>query len=473
MSETVLPATHYRALLHDATTKETEHTGGIAVSTVPSVMPRKDGPGVFEEGELFSGLDTQGRAQACITIPASSYMLPSHTKADLQQATLPVLPEAQLPSGLEDVEAITPHLIVWWRRQSEQDDRADILTSANFTPEERHDLHQVIARQTVRAAHIIRNMTGQKPLIEGSWGHGTAEERAQEGKSRGGPTNKNGHLHVLNLDPAYLPLKPTTGLPAAERLNHYNPWNSITHQEVSTPVARVIGRYLDTVVPEHGGEVQPFSQFVRSERGASHYNHGYDIQFDRPMGFAQALDMFGEMGATFEQFYQTVCWQHAEYHKSMSNIATQTRAERDIIAAALDLGFNSNEAADLSRFALGVRPTYNQLIAWRSELTTAPGRTEDVTHINGLIQRYERLAARIGQSADKQLLRHSLINDTIRPPVNEPFRTWPVHLGAAFAINEYDIKEEKIDIHRLRLIPNIDATKSVEYIAGTIFKRSR
>src|SRR5436309_3196532 len=104
-------SSHYDELVDNVLDKDKLHLDGIAVSTIPLLMERTDGPSVFEEGAQFSGFEVRGSAEACITIVASPYVHPIIPRDEiLQIAEKTIGQPINLPEGLSDLQELPLHL---------------------------------------------------------------------------------------------------------------------------------------------------------------------------------------------------------------------------------------------------------------------------------------------------------------------------------------------------------------------------
>jgi hypothetical protein len=470
-------SSHYDELVDNVLDKDKLHLDGIAVSTIPSLMERTDGPSVFEEGEQFSGFEVRGSAEACITTVASPYVHPTTPRDEiLQIAEKTIGQPINLPEGLSDLQELPLHLIVWWRHKKWDDDgQAGILRVVEEgSLQEQKDFCETIAAQTARATRIIHEASGRKPLIQSSWGHATPDERAMYGKSRGGPSNKHGHLHVLDLVPEEQNIEHRKDLLHKEKLNHFGPWNSLVHESLSVPIARAIGLAAQSQLPHTLVTAEDFSEVYRGANNAIAYRDGYRLVFDQPTDLSEVFGCLMEIAGVVESFYQEVGACHADYYKYSADSNIQVEAIREITNKAIRLGFTSEEAERFTTFSLRIRPTYGQLKSWQQELETHREDEESLRLTNERVLRYERTARILGASTTRAS-HTNLIKDMVTP--TKEFRdiqsVWPVHMGACFIIGDYEFDGNQIAVKSMEILPNIDTIKGVEYITGTLLKRAK
>ncbi|HSX28473.1 MAG TPA: hypothetical protein VLF60_03430 [Candidatus Saccharimonadales bacterium] len=333
---------HYSELVDDVVTKEGAHAQGIAITVIPSLMERTDGLGVFEEGAIFSGSEGRGPIEACITSVASPYAPPRIPREVFLNASETILGSRPvLPEGMADIPELPAHLIVWWRNKDWDDDgQAGILRLAEESSQtERDDFRVVIEKQVTRAASIVHQASGRKPLIQSSWGHATPEERSGEGKSRGGPSNKHGHLHVLDLDPTEQSIELRDDLLAREKLNHFGPWNALAHQALSTPTTRILGNIAHGALPNSSVTSEAFTDFHFGANGTSAYCDGYRLFFDQPIGFGEAFDCLTTIASSFEGFYQDVTMLHSDFYKHSADSEVRSITRNSLARRAADFGY--------------------------------------------------------------------------------------------------------------------------------------
>lgn len=114
-------SSHFRELLHSAADMETFHAGTFLVPTTPSLVPRTDhSRTIFQEGEDFSGFECEGYARSCLTPQVVPFSLPSvATHLFVEGAERILGEEVRISEHMENIEKVTPHVLVWWQRQDD------------------------------------------------------------------------------------------------------------------------------------------------------------------------------------------------------------------------------------------------------------------------------------------------------------------------------------------------------------------
>jgi len=470
---------HYQALVKHAYDKEILYNGDLTIEVIPSLMRRQDGSNVFEEGNAFSGAVCRGTAEAYITAAASPHTAPSVPRESLLTAAHTVLgKEVQLPDEMEKAELISPQLVIWWRDKKRRiDDRADLLYIATLSPEEQADFCQTIAMQTARAVEIITIMTmAQQPTIWGSWGFATQGERIVTGRGRGVPTNKHGHLHVIDFGYESAKVHRESQPTAAEKLNHYEPWGTMLHETFSIPLARSIEM---SVNQNYAADVVPFSENVMAPDDCTlgTINHGYVITFDSPQRYANVFNTLIRLGGTFEALYKNITDAHSRYYKHHSQSKILETTQATIISEAISVGFNDDEADALASFALRIRPTYSQICTWLENIdSNETYAKDDIDRLTKKKNQYERVGRYLAQRAANDSLIAGLIKGTVANPGEHTPQgsVWPEHASITFVIDDYEQDDQKrIFVKSFKLIPGIDSTESApEHKTGRTLKRS-
>jgi hypothetical protein len=477
-----MPSSHHNDLLNNVSAKELLHEGGVPVEIISPLMERKDNDNIFDEGEAFSGLERQGNAEACITPVPSPHIQPELPKERLKNAAEDILgKEVTFPSGFDSVETLSAQLLVWWREaetngDTSSDGRADILRISSMPPEQQSNFFSVIAKQSEKAVQIIANASN-KPTIWGSWGYAAPHERLTTGRSRGIPTNKHGHLHVIDFGDAGRNLPRDSSLSAAEKLNHYAPWGSLLHNEFSQPIGRAINESISSNTGE-SVDVKPFTELIQddSTTNVKRVNEGYEITFAKEVPISKAFESMSGIAGTFERFYQNATEQHEHYHKNFSQKGATESAYTLLAQEARDIGFTESEANRFAEFTLAIRPTFAQLSHWQEELNQSPTENADeLERIGKLKELYERIHRLLDEDPDRDSFSSSLIRDTVARPEDYRSigRTWAEHAGATYIIDQYNVTDAGIMVGSFRLLPGIDSTQSApELMVGRILKRS-
>jgi hypothetical protein len=463
-------SSHYPYLFNEVQKKNALFSEGIPVANIPSFMKRNDGGEIFDEGANFSGIARDGSAEACITVAASPHILPSITKSKLAEAARMVLGESvKLPESEESCDLVSPQLMVWWRKNNKEYGVVDLQHISALTNEEQRTFYHVIAKQTVKAVDIVTDASG-KPTIWGSWGFSSPEQRQRTGRGRGVPTNRFGHLHVIDFAAEIAHEVMDKHVSTATKLNHYEPWASLLYTNFSTPFARTISRLANA-------RVDPFSETARDTMGRLRkINNGYTVTFDEQRDMESSLKTLVNVIATFDILYRTTTQNHELYYKYPSNHDKRLTARQNIVNTAEHLsGFTSEEAQRFASFTLMIRPTYAQVCTWLNELNQEQAKDADIKTINTLKERYERIYDYIISMASSNDSRFSLIRGTITPP--EEYQAigsvWPERASATYIINDFERSNSSLQVRSLRIIPGIDSTESApEQIKARLLRRA-
>lgn len=476
MSEHINSLPLYENLLEDAIAKDHEHQDGLAVSVVPPLFPRRDGVSVFAEGEQFAGAERRGNAEAFVTMVAFP-----HLPATLEQETMldharRVLPrEPGPPEGAEEAKFISPQLMVWWRMLDgkEEDGRADISTLIHSSAEQQADASEAIASQLGRAVEILQAASDMRPTIWGCWGHATPEERSTEGRGRGAPTNKHGHIHVSTFEHGDAnDIRIEEGLSASEKLDHYEPWVAVFHEVTGVPLARMIESSL-TDASNHV-TAMPFSEPILREDGTSTYRYGYTLEFEQPITGQETVASLIKVAEKMDSLYQSVGNHYEQYHLNWSPGRTSAEPEQTRSLAVTE-GFTESEADALVDLVFSIKPTYGQLLNWREELSSSDRDEQNLARIERLIERYERVGQRLGNSPNTEnSMARTLILHTVTNP--DDFASikhvWPVHSSFFFTIDGYEARQGDVAVKSLQLFPSIGTTASaVEHKTGAVVVR--
>jgi hypothetical protein len=471
MSE--LPS-HYQKILDNALGMDDSYRGGVTVAHISSLMERRDSGSIFDEGEAFSGAERDGAAEAFITATASPHIQPSLPKSRLIDAAENVLnKQVRLPQGMEVRDTVSSQLLVWWRDLETEGEAADLLHIAALPEKKQGKFYSVVAGQTAKAVEIVSQATSN-PTIWGSWGFGTPEERSLTGRGRGVPTNKHGHLHVIDFTSEVSKDIIDDSLTASERLNHYEPWASFLHELFSEPLARAV---RSSIGMDMGVKVAPFSEAIRSpgDNALRTINNGYSVAFDTPQPFTEVFKGLVNTAGVFEAFYKRVTKEHGSYYKYQSHPEAPESAWSNIAEEAMNIGFTDEEAEQFAGFVLGIRPTYSQICTWLADLESLNDKPEDIARLCRKKEQYERINDYLGKSVTENSLGAALVKDTVT--VIEDYRpsrsVWPEHATSTYIIDDYEMDNGVIMVKSLKLIPSVDSTKSApEHVTGRTLKRS-
>ena len=468
-------SSHYNELLKEVLLKDEIYKNGLVTSIIPSMMDRRDGISIFEEGEAFSGVERVGEAESYITIAASPHIQPSISKEKLKKAAESVLKkDVELPPGVGSIETMPAQLLVWWRGTTEDEHTADIPYISTLPSERQDDFSYAISRQASKAVEIISTVS-DLPIIWGSWGFASPEERLPTGRGRGAPTNRFGHLHVIDLNSDIAKDYLDTDAPAADKFNHYKAWDSLLFSEFQKPLARALSLSIKSIPIE---KVSPFSNTLESPSTGTIgvINNGYTIIFKDYQKLDKVIKSLIDVAGVFEQFYKDTTEAYSYYHKYHGRSEALSIAKRNISLHAKGMGFTEDEATAFTNFILSIRPTYSQLLTWIEDLSTDTGAdSEDLKILSKTAQRYRYIRNLLGNRAAKEALSTELVHDTLRDP--NDFKSirnvWPEHASATFIINEYKSTSEGVVVKAINIIPGIESSEGgVNHVTGKILVRS-
>lgn len=382
--------------------------------------------------------------------------------------------DVELPPGMGSIETMPAQLLVWWRGTAEEEHTADIPYISTLSNERQDDFSHAIARQTSKAVNIISTVS-DLPTIWGSWGFASPDERLITGRGRGAPTNRFGHLHVIDLDSDTPEDYLDTNASAADKFNHYKAWDSLLFSKFQEPIARSINLSARNTSIEN---VLPFSNSVEvaSTGTLGVVNNGYTIIFKDHQKLDGVIKSLIDVAGTFEQFYKDITEDYSFYHKYPSQSETSAIARRNVAHTANKMGFAEDEAAVFTDFVLSIRPTYSQLLTWMDDLSADLNtKPDDLTVLSETAERYRNTRRLLGNRARTGDVSTELVHDTLRDP--EDYKTirnvWPEHASATFIIDEYKNTSEGILVKAVKIIPGIESSEGgVNHITGKILGRS-
>jgi len=178
---------HYPELLHVVNSQRKRTAEGIAVTSIPLQMARSEGSDIFEEGDDFSGNIRKGVAEASLTITSSPHFFPDIPIGAFTAAAEAGFGKAVTLQPALPVDAkLAPHLVLWWqKKEGNEASQSNIFSLYYDNSDVRSDFIYCIDQQAQKGLKTLLQFEGI-PIIYGTWGHGTLEERAKYGLSRGG-----------------------------------------------------------------------------------------------------------------------------------------------------------------------------------------------------------------------------------------------------------------------------------------------
>lgn len=457
-----------------------ERIGGhIPTTTIESVLPRSNDNSIFKEGERFGVLVTIGSAESCITIPAAPHVHPSIRISDFKEAKTEVLSNDRLPEMKEGVEVIAPHLIVWWRNKSEPDlMKFDFVDISRQDERAKNDFSMAIKESVLKGVSILTKLN-HRPVIGGSWGNATGAERKSTGLSRGLPTIGLGHLHIQDLEDDQENIDFDEVANYKEIVDNLSPWNRLLLHKFAPIGRRIVEDGINRVLKEHRVKcrVSIENQYRELATGVKTQEEGYEVALTEKIDLEVIFNLLFEIAGKFESFYYSILKEYPNFFKFDSESQEYLECILRIRESSARFGLTDEETSELIRFVQIIKPTYAQLLLWRSELLDQSSQDDQVylqiENLGQLITRYERHNKFVSNKGNTSSLRDAIIFDTYRSPdrFEEIGFTWPVHFSACYLIEDYILEGNRILTDRLRLFPGIASTTSIRRMSGTALRR--
>jgi hypothetical protein len=402
----------------------------IPVFEVASVMPRGDGIDIFDEGDSFSGLYENEHSVACTTAVASAHVPSSIVKEDfITKASRAFSHPSKLAPRAVAAKTMPPQTIVWWafKNSSGIDKSSDFIELANLNSRSRDELYAHIATNIHNSVKFIESLKGSS-VLWGSWGHATAEECEATGGSRGIPTNKIGHTHVVHFDEALDQLRPThLRATYAEKLDYIDPWTHILMADFAEEIASALTQSIRLHIKESSsirisvqGKVKPDAN--------SHIKNldGFIVTMDKEVRYEKVLEVLVCIAKTLETYYQHYRSLNEQYQLSRDDANAQDQIKRTLI-----------EELDSHMVAKDKAPAFAEMI-----LHITPG-------------------AALGTTAQAD-------ND------EDILRTLPlaVHASAFYLIENYRLTGKVMYVKSFKIFPEFSSTKAApERMLGGIQRR--
>lgn len=475
--ERIQSKSHYAALRQKVAERQASHPNGIAVLTLAPLENRTDGSEtIFSEGNMFSGIDQEGSAVTCLTIPASPHVEPCIPKSQfLSEASKVFGHDVALPNLTNDSTLLAPQLVAWWNRSdTTAQGKCDLLNMFDLPKAEQDDFFKAISKQVTKAALVIQQVRGQ-PSIWGSWGYASVEERMRYGRSRGCPTNRFGHCHIAFFDGESQPVEISNQLNQNDQLNHYAPWNQLLIAGFGLPISTMTRNLINKIFDDGNScSVDILHSLTRLKNGAEPLEEGFNIVFSQRVTLDKAFSVVTQIAGNYEEHYQNLSHIYENFHKYRQD-RDKTLQIKDIMTVYLrNIGIE--EAGEFTDFILGLRPTYEQLLKWEAELAEEglPGEA-NLRSIRQIRRRYDKIGTRFEGVRSNQLTTVDLLKDTCRfpnPHLANEF-TWPVHSSACYSIDDYVAEGDEISVRGIKLYPAIGSTESIPQIkVGAVLRRA-
>jgi len=440
----------------------------IPVFKAEPVMARTDNLGVFEEGNRFSGIASQPDVQACVTIVASAHTPSTVSReAMVNAASSTFKRNSKLPPGVS--ELLPPQSIVWWTLKSEKlgnPNYSDFLELATMDQGIQEQFGVVIADRTHKATKLIEKVKGRS-IIWGSWGNGNLDEKKETGRSRGVPTNKIGHSHVLHIDEARELLLPQNDVQPTVKdiINFADPWTHIVQDRFGDEIEKVLNTQLHDKKKDGATDITVTRQVPNQTDTESIVGgyHGYDIAFASEVPYTEVVATMINTAGTLESLYQLIVSSHEEYYRNIGSTKQKDEIRRGLREQLAVYGFNDDKALELTNFSFALKPTFTQLQRLKNE---------GVTDVDGLFTKYKKVSERM-KDVDDSIL-GEIATDTYRPPEEAHLigRTFPVHASAWYLCDNYTVGENEIRLKNFKIFPTLSSSMAAtERIYGGVQKR--
>lgn len=446
------------------------HSNGIAVSEPKIIVPRDAIAKVYEEGRWFSGIKTVGKMEACLT-PIPAPHVPSLIPAkDYLEAVRGVFgSESLLPPKYKNIENFPPQLVLWWNKKNDRTPY-DFIAVSKLPQNDREDTCVAISAKCIEGVRLVAKLSG-KPEIWGTWGYGTKEERELNGLTRGGPTVKEGHLHISKFDDNDSSGLKFENLPPKTKLNHYAPWNQIVLNNFGDSFLPAIKKSLySQLIDKTDIVIQRENNIKRHQNGAISIRNGFKIDFGEGIPLKSVISVLIGLAGRSEDVYQAIGGLYKLYHVNIDP-KEKSKIELEITTVLRSAGFRDHSARELTRFITSVRPTYGQFLNWRKEILNTTGKNFEMIERN--IARYERLKRKLDEDNVKNSTRVAIVEDSVKDPTDADITfTWPVHSSYCYVIDNYNLTERDIFVKSFYLYPEFVTTESApERELGVVLRR--
>lgn len=461
----------YSLILTAVRDMDAMHSNGIAVSEPKIIVPRDSIPKVYEEGRRFSGIVTVGKMESCLTpIPAPHVSSSIPAKEYLETARGIFGSESFLPPKYDDVKNFPPQVVLWWNRKNDETPY-DFIAVSGLSKKDREDTCIAISAKCVEGVRLIKSLSG-KPKIWGTWGYGAKTERELNGLTRGGPTIKEGHLHISRFDDNEASELKFENPPLKIKLNHYAPWNQIILNNFGGSFLPVIKAGLcSQLIDNTDFVIQRENSVSKHQNGAASIRNGFKIDFKGSVPLKSVISMLVGSAGRFEEIYQRIVRLHELYHKN-SDPKERSKIEGEITTVLERTGFCDYSIQELARFIISVRPTYGQLLNWKKEMVDDEGG-KNYEMVKRNIARYERFRRELKERNRKGSIGVAIVEDSVKNSTDEDITfTWPVHSSFCYVIDDYDLTENNIFVKAFYLYPEFVTTESApERELGVVLRR--
>lgn len=448
------------------------------ILNIPPNQPRKDSnpnfiEGIIEEAKKLGFNILNNRYfYSCITTAASP-----HT-----------------PIKINEMPA---HLLVWW--WGENNTRIDFLALSKLPTNEKKEIIEIIAINTTIALKKILENIGEENFqnveIYGLVGHSTPDARKQTGLSRGAQSAKDGHLNIV--------YHPYSQYQDMVKLKTITPEELLKHTGIiDTIIIKQWGNFLSNlarrIIQERGINITTELKHGSSQDQVSFYE-GIKINcYKEPIPLTKALYIISEIVNVFNNIYEIIQQGYEHYWKNIHNPNSNSQELKHQIIQQIMQQINSQNLNDKKQiesivdFAFSFKPTYGQICNFLQDSSLNDKSRKELERLK---TKYEKRRKKLSEMTEKELdqlvkkISHyydideiiaksilTLIQHQIADPSmswkNIEF-TWPPQLSLAYAIENYDIKNDEIKVRKITIAFRFMSNKGVfEDMAGAIIKRN-
>jgi hypothetical protein len=459
----------YTKLFEEYSRLDHLHPYGIAVST-PTVFGKREGSlKIHEEGEIFSGIEQVDNAEAWITPVAAAHITSSvATSIYVSEAHKMFGNRTCIPPRYKELEKLSPQVVLWWKRINDIN-AYDFIEMNKLNTEEKQSLCYVVERKLIQGIGFVTQIKG-KPILWGTWGYGTKEEREKEGFTRGGPTLKDGHMHISFFDPDGQDVE-LQELSVKDKLNHYSPFNNMILDRFGDAISQIIIRESTSIFRESPVSVGKKNEIESHKNGAISLMNGIEIKFDKAR-FGEVFELLTRVSGKFEVVYQKLQSLYCDYYCS-----TDGKNVDKIWNEAFDYlerqGFPLDSISESIKFIFSIKPTLGQLLLWQTKISQDKEKSRILHKLENLIDKYKSIDNRLRNYNGDLVFLSSIIGDQVKYPSDESItQTMPVHASFCYIIDNYNLIGEGLFINSLHLYPEFLTTESAaERRLGLVLKR--
>lgn len=455
---------HYFGLNHAAEYDSKKYPNGIPVTAIAPLSPRSDSGDIFDEAEKFAGYEEEDGAQAYISLIAAPHVkstIPRDTFAHNAKEIFGI--EPGMPASIQETSLLSPQVGIWWRMRDGIADQTALHTLNHLSPIDQTHMYDVIAKQVHKGVRFVSSLGG-KPVIWGSWGHGTDVERRKTGGTRGGPTNALGHCHVTRFDKEAQDVELRTDLDTQTTMNFFGSWNTFLNKNIGKDVSLAFSAIVKNTL---GSDVDYGIRMPSADSDDVRISKGYTFEFADGIGLEDTFHLLSEIGGRMEDGYQQLRTQYGTLHKA-SEAKEKTAALDAMQNTLVAMGFPLETTPEIIDFLKKVRPTVSQMEQWKKELINElGGGTVVFTHKGSPLEvttrklrQAERVRSRLERSRQPEKV--AFLLDTLRTgdEYKNIILTWPVHASFAFVINDYKTIGEETITYGISLYPLVGTSET-------------